>query len=383
MNRRNFLAAASAAACVAVTGAAAQPPSAEKTKWVVRGSEGLDAIAFMSPLSGDPFYADHYRDAVTEFAPRLPADALAAIKALKARAAGAKILMSPFLSLRFSAGPDGTIDQLVASLDAAETILRPPLEASPYWSAESWGPFLAAAPAVRSILLAMRDAGFAEFRRARFEPKAATRIPALREKLARFDVVQGVEQFTGRALDPQIEIVLLEFCKPHGIKVIGQKFLSAVDWPDEVHIRTAGHELLHPPVNMNGPAASAALAVLEQDALIQRVVREHDPAFGYNSLEGLFDEDLASALDQIIAEQFGVARDPAERWTDVDGGMHILASGFYGMMKRDGYARTGGDLERWLHDKANGGWLAPPYLHGAAAEVLKRPTDRLWPLPKA
>lgn len=383
MTRRDFLAGAAAAPLLAA--AAAVPAAAQaRTRWIVRGSEGFDALSFLSPLSGDPFYAGFYEEEVAAFAPRLPAATMDAIRALKAQAVAANILLSPFLDLRFSAGKDATIGDLLHSLDNAETLLRPPLEASPYWgegAEESWRQFMAAAPVLRAILVAMRDVGFAEFRAAIFEPKAAERLPRLRERLAGFDVVAEVERITGRSLEPAVEVVLLEFCKPHGIKVLGQKFLSAIDWPDEVVIRTAGHELLHPPVDMAGEAATAAIAVLRQDALIQRIVAEHDPAFGYNSLEGLFDEDLASALDQLIGERLGVARDPAERWTDVDGGMHVLSAGFYGLMMRTGYAETGGDLEQWLVRIARGGWLAPPSLHGAAAQVLGRPADRLWPAP--
>jgi hypothetical protein len=382
MTRREFLACGVAASALgAGPGSAAE--TAARTQWIVRGSEGFDALSFLSPLSGDPFYAGFYEAEVAAFAPRLPAATMEAIRALKARAVEADILLSPYLDLRFSGGPDATIGDLLHSLANAETVLRPPLEASPYWGGEgeeSWRQFMAWAPNVRSILEAMRDAGFAEFRAALFDPKAAERLPRLRSRLAGFDVVAEVERFTGRSLEPAVEVVLLEFCKPHGIKVIGQKFLSAIDWPDEIVIRTAGHELLHPPVDMAGPAAAAALAVLRQDALLQRIVAEHDPAFGYNSLEGLLDEDLASSLDQLIGERLGVARDPAERWTDVDGGMHVLSAGFYGLMKRTGYAQTGGDLERWLHRMAIGGWLAPPSLHGAAAQVLGRRASRLWPL---
>ena len=60
------------------------------------------------------------------------------------------------------------------------------------------------------------------------------------------------------------------------IKVIGQRFLSAIDWPDEVHIRTAGHEILHPPLDKNGRAFTAALTILDRDELISRIVKEHN-----------------------------------------------------------------------------------------------------------
>lgn len=381
MNRRAFLATACAASLIPL--AAGPSRAAEsRTRWVVRGSEGFDALSFLGPLSGDPFYLEHYREAVAAFAPRMPAQAMAILRALMAQARQANSLLSPFLDLRFSGGPHDRIDDLIASLDNAETVLLPPYRASPYWgTGQSWGPFIAARAPLRAVLVALRDAGFAEFRAGIFDPKAAARFPRLRETLARYDVIGEVERFTGRTLDPAIEVILLEFCKPHGIKVIGQRFLSAIDWRDDVVIRTAGHELLHPAVPADGAAAREALAVLGRDDLIQRVLREHDPAFGYNSLEGLLDEDLASALDQLVGERLGVARDPAERWNDVDGGMHILSAAFYGLMKRDGFAETGGNVEQWLYRKAIGGWLAPPSLHGAAARTLSRPAERLWPRP--
>jgi hypothetical protein len=386
MDRRAFIAAlAGVPLALTMAPVLAQPAPAQpamRTRWVVRGSEGFDALSFLGPLSGDSFYLGYYRDAVAAFAPRMPTEAMQVLRGLMAQARQFNQLLSPFLDLRFSSGPHDSIDDLIMSLDNAETVLRPPFEASPYWgTGESWGTFLAARPHLRTVLVALRDAGFAAFRAELFDRKAATRFPALRERLARIDVIGEVEHFTGRTLDPTVEIILLEFCRPHGIKVIGQRFLSAIDWPDQVHIRTAGHELLHPPIDMSGSAAREALAIIGRDELIARVLREHDPRFGYNRLEGLFDEDLASALDQLIAERLGFARDARERWNDVDGGMHILSAAFYGLMRETGFAATGGNVERWLANTVASGRLAPASLHAAAALVLGRPADRLWPVP--
>ncbi|HEX8572255.1 MAG TPA: hypothetical protein VF759_05850 [Allosphingosinicella sp.] len=381
MNRRSFLAASAAAAFA--TALPLDPLAAAiRTRWIVRGSEGYDALSFLSPLSGDPFYKEYYEAEVAAFAPRLEPAALASIVALKSQAAAEKVLLSPFLDVVFSGGDHGSIGALVKSLDAAETRLRPSYAASPYWKDENWQRFTRDAPRLRTILVAMELAGFPAFRRELVAGRLDTRIAGLDKALSAFDVVAEVERFTGRRLEPSVEVALLHFCKPHGIKVQGQQFLSAIDWPDRVVIRTAGHELLHPPVEKTGPAWKAAMAIFEKDPLLARIVAEHDPAFGYNSLEGLADEDLASALDQIIGERLGVARDPAERWSDVDGGMHVLSAAFFGLMRRDGFARTGGDLDAWLLAKARQGWLAPPLLHGAAAQVLKRPVARLWTPPR-
>lgn len=378
MKRRDFL---RTSAVLAIAMAGAESAAEPATRWIVRSSEGYDALSFLGPLSGDPFYLEYYEDAVAEFAPRLAAGTIDRIAAIKERMAESGLLLSPFLDLVFSSGRDRDIATLLAALDRREELLRPPFEASAYWNEDGWASFDAAADQLSVILAAMVDADFAAFWRARTEAKLAARTARLVPRLADFDVIPELARFTGRRFDPAIEVVLLEFCKPHGVKVQGQQFLTAIDWGDDIVIRTAGHELLHPPVDLNGTAFSAALAVLERDTLLARIVAEHNPAFGYNSLPGLLDEDLASAVDQIIGERLGVARDPAERWNSVDDGMHVLAAGLYGLMRHSGFAETGGSLERWLHRIALYGWLAPPMLHGTASQILGRSADRLWPLP--
>lgn len=383
MNRRSFLKVTTTAGAALLSRRVPARAPVTRTQWVVRESEGFDALSFLSPLSGDPFYLHYYKDAVAAFEPRMPRAAMATLKALLQRAQSAEILLSPFLDVRFSAASDRTIEDLLASAADPDGKLLPAFRASPYWDEsdrEAWPQFRAALPALASILEAMKVAGFGEFRERIFAPKRS-RIESLRTRLAGFDPIAGAEFYTGREFDPTIEIVLLEFCKPHGIKITGQRFLSAIDWAEDVHIRTAGHEILHPPLDRKGPAFTAALKVLEQDALLARIVTEHDPKFGYNALDGLLEEDLVSALDQLIAERFGVARNPRDRWNSVDDGMHVLSAGLYGLMKQDGYARSGGNLERWLLRQATSDALEPGSLHSSAARVLGRPADRLWPLP--
>ena len=384
MNRRAFLAASSAAAAMTATPLRASSTALMKTRWIVRDSEGFDALSFLSPLSGDPFYLRYYEKEVADFAPRMPAEAMATLKALKARSEKANILLSPFLDLRFSAESDSSIDDLLTSAADPDVRLLPRFRGSPYWGDDDgsdWNEFKAALPAIATVLRGLKEGGFAQFRKQVIAPRLG-RIAELRTKLAGFDPISGAEYYTGRTFDPMIEIILLQFSNPHGIKVIGQRFLSGITYPDEIHIRTAGHEILHPPLDKKGAAWAAALKVLEGDSLIARVLKEHDPKFGYNDLDGLLDEDITEALDQLIAEKAGIAKDPRERWADHDGGMHIIAAAVYGLMRQDGYAKSGGNLEQWLSRQARSGALAPPSLHAAAARVIGRPIDRLWPLPE-
>lgn len=381
MDRRLFLAAALAvlAAPALPLGAQTMPPP-PRTRWKVRASEGFDAIAFLGPLAGGSLYRMFHAADADAFAPRLPEPIRNDIPALWKEAETAGFgLLGPVMSVLFSNGNDTDLPTVITAIAAPEARLLPAYRASPYWAESDWRWFLSAAARLRTVFEAMQAAGFAAFR-AEHAPGLDERCRKLAQDLAQFDVIRLQEKFTGRAFDPTIEVVLLRFCKPHGIKVQGQTFLQAADWNLTITVRNAAHEMLHPPVPMDGPAARAALALLGKDPLIARIVREHDPRWGYTSLEGLFDEDLVEALDQLISEALGVARNPADRWRTADDGIHVLAAAFYGMLRDDKWLETGGKVADWLAHAAARGRLAPAPLHAIAARVLERPADRLWPL---
>lgn len=384
MNRRALLLSAVAAplAVGLAPSVLAQTRPPLRTVWRVSGSEGQDAIAFLAPLSGRELYTGYYAEDVALFAPRLSADVRAEIPALWASAEeGGVGLLTPNLALIFShADSDDTIDDLLAALADPEARIRPALLSGPYWNENDWGWFVRAAPRLSAVFEGLKAAGFADFLRERGGAALAEGIQRQRGGLLAYDVIRVEEKLTGRTFQPEIDITLLQFVKPHGIKVRGQRFLQAADYDVATTVRIAAHELLHPPVPMDGPAALAALRVLASDPLISRIATEHDPRWGYTTLDGLFNEDLCQALDQMVSEVLGVARNPADRWRMSDDGIHVMAAGFYGLLRQDRWSRTGGSLEAWLLQAAQGGRLAPEIFHPVAADVLERPVDQLWPL---
>jgi len=378
MDRRFFLA-ATLAGLAAPALARAQQRKPSRTRWKVRASEGFDALAFLGPLAGRALYLTYYQADVDAFAPRLPEAVRSDIAALWQEAEKAGFgLLGPAASVLFF-GHDGSIAALIAAAASPETALLPAYRQSSYWSESDWRWFTGAAPRLKAAFEAMQAAGFAAFRAERAAGLDA-RIAELTRDLAAYDVISLQEKLTGRTFDPGIEVVLLQFCKPHGIKVQGQTFLQAADWNTAITVRNAAHEMLHPPVPMDGAAAKAALALLAKDDLIARIVREHDPQWGYTTLEGLLNEDLTQALDQLIGEALGVGRNPADRWRRSDDGIHVLAGAFYGMFRDDKWIETGGSIEAWLARAAETGRLAPARLHAVAARVLERPATSLWPL---
>ena len=384
MDRRRFLASgAAAAAALSLPLPLIAQARPMRTRWTVAASEGFDALCFLGPLSGGEIYLRYYSDEAAAFGPQLPQAVRDEIPAIWREAGESGFgLLGPNLCTALSGGDVASIDGVVAMLADPEARIRPAYAASPYWSEDEWGWLTANSPRLHAILAGMRDAGFSAFRAQR-TAGLDERVGDVAEALARYDVVRWQEKLTGRGFDPEIAIVLLRFSKPHGIKVQGQTFLQAADYDTATTVRIAAHEMLHPPFPMDGAAATAAMEVLGADPLIDRIVREHNPSWGYTSLEGLLNEDMCEALDQLISEALGVARNPADRWRRADDGMHVLAAALYGMLREDRWVETGGDIEQWIADAAAAGRLAPAAMHPVAARVLERPVDALWPLPPA
>lgn len=377
--------AASVVASLLPSRPASAQPKPSRTRWKVRASEGFDAIAFLGPLSGTQLYLDFYGEDAAAFAPRLPEPVRAdAARLWNDASADGFGLLGPNLQVLFSAhGHDATLDTLLAALRSRQASILPSYRASSYWSESDWAWFDRQAPRLDALFSALRDAGFATFRQERIGPDLDRRIAEVGRALAGFDVISWQEKLTGRSFDPEIQIVLLQFSKPHGIKVQGQTFLQAADYDTATTVRIAAHEMLHPPLPMDGPAATAALAAFARDPLVMKIVREHDPRWGYTTLKGLVDEDLVQALDQLISEALGVARNPADRWRRSDDGMHVVAAGLYGLLRQDRWIEHGGSIEDWLARAVREGRLKPAVFHRVAARVLERRVDALWPLPAA
>jgi hypothetical protein len=134
---------------------------------------------------------------------------------------------------------------------------------------------------------------------------------------------------------------------------------------------------------LNTNASSKRAGVLEswfaeaKTLRLTRIVGDHDPKWGYKTLEGYLNEDVCQALDQIIDEVLSFAHNPADRWKQADEGIHILAAGLYSLLRHDGWQVDGGSIEQWLGAAEAHVRLAPAVLHRAAAEIMGRAPEHL------
>jgi hypothetical protein len=352
------------------------------TRWDVRTSQGFDALCALNVLSGDPYYLEQYPDEAKEFATPAYAPAREAAAELKRiikdRNGG---IVSAHLTLVFSGGPDSTLAAVLASAQKPER-LETSLRSSPYWSEDSWNLFLAArAPLVRA-LEAMHRAGFESLWEKHLGHDATARADGLRKDLARYDVLGEEERLLGHELQGgRIEVILLWYSRPHGIRIQGERFLTNIGYPASVVLRNAVHEPMHPPFDKASPAVRAAIDSLSRDSLMARIVAGHNPSFGYTTIAGYVEEDAVQALEQVVSERLGVAVPAAERWRASDDGMHLLAAALYDLMKESGFAERGGVFASWFTKAVADGELAPRELARRARSVVGDEAVARWDEP--
>ena len=352
------------------------------TDWKTRASEGFDALCALNLLSGDPYYLEKYpKEAVTFEAPRYAAARRAArrLKAVIKDEGGG--IVSAFLTLIFSGGPDHSLTAILASARAPAK-LKASFRASSFWNEDSWKQFERVRPDVIEALDAMRRAGFSREWKALMGKGAPGGVDSLRAELARYDVLGEQSRLIGHELQQgRIEVILLHFSRPHGIRIQGGRFLTNIGYPASVVLRNAAHEPLHPPFNASDPRVAKAVAEFSSDSLIVRIVRGHNPSFGYNTVDGYVDEDAVQALEQVVSERLGIAKPAGDRWRTGYDGMHVLAAAIYDLMKETGFAEKGGQFETWFTDMVAAGRLSPPEVERRARKVVGDEAVNRWQAP--
>ncbi|RKI63539.1 hypothetical protein D7X55_19870 [Corallococcus sp. AB049A] len=322
-----------------------------RTQWVLRPSEAYDALCMLNLLRGDAFYTRFYPAEYQRFSALLEPREHVALAHLTERMGkqGGK-MVGPFLTLVFSVTGPTTVEGLAATVadDAAWSRMREDFLATSYGREDGFALMEDVRGDLGVLLAFLARVEFPRIWRAEYLPQVEQAITGLAAKVTPHDVVGWNEGVLGRKLQvPAVNAHVLKFAKPHGIRVTGWNFLTDATYPADVTVKTAVHELLHPPFAREG-VLDAKLSSLEADPYFQRLVREHDPAFGYTTARGLTEEDCAEAIDVYVSERQGLLRrrdgqplTGAEFFRDHDDGMHVLAFVLYEELKRAGPSRAG------------------------------------------
>ncbi|WNZ60852.1 hypothetical protein QEG98_33745 [Myxococcus sp. MxC21-1] len=322
---------------------------AGRTHWVLRPSEAYDALCLLNLLRGDAFYTQFYPVEFQRFSALLEPREKAALAHLTERMGKqAGKMVGPHLTLVFSVTGATTVEGLARTVsdDAAWKAMRRDFEATSYGEDSDFTEMEDVRQDLGVLFAFLQRIGFSRIWRAEYLPQVEQAIAQLGVQLAPHDVVGWDEDVLGRALHvEELNAHVLKFVKPHGIRVTGWNFLTDLTYPLSVTVKTAVHELLHPPFKREG-AIDARLTALEADPYFQRLVREHDPAFGYTTAQGLTEEDCAEAVDVFVSERQGLlrARDGkpltgAAFFRDHDDGMHVLAYVLYEELRRADFSQ--------------------------------------------
>jgi len=309
------------------------------TNWRIQPSLTLDTLCFLNVLTGDPFYVGYYKDEYARFEAQLTPSARAALADLKRKIKDDhKNIISAFLALYFSATDDRTIDDILHTLKNSES-MKKNLKKTIYYSESGWQLYESVREDLRTIFLFLKSIQFESYWQQHILPKIERKITEIEKDLPKYNVINEVEKLLGFPLPSnKLTVYLLNYSQPHGIRVTGLRFLTDAAYPFRIVLRNAVHEPMHPPYNLSGDRdLKETLDLLRADAFLMDKVNNHNPAFGYNSFEGLIEEDCVQALEQLINEKFKVEVKAQQRWKENDEGIHVFAVALYSVMKEESF----------------------------------------------
>jgi hypothetical protein len=219
--------------------------------------------------------------------------------------------------------------------DAAWAELRRRYLATEYGKGDDFQAMSAIRADLARGLRQLEDDGFPAYWAEHALPAVQAAIAEQGAAAVEYDVIGADEAILGRRLDTdKITVEVLAYVRPHGIRITGWRFLNDAKVPLRVTIKTALHELLHPPFAKTG-AIAELLGRIERDPYFVRLVQHHDPSFGYTTTDGLLEEDLVTAVDVYNAHELGLLPDLAGYFADHDDGIHVVAFLILGQLGRE------------------------------------------------
>lgn len=334
------------------------------TKWKIEPSLKYDLCCYLNLMTGDEYYREFYKNEPNPFRDNITPEAGNAIDSLyKKLKLDNGIIISAWLCLYFSAIKGTEIEDMINAVnDPAE--LKYNFEKTPYHSEENWQIFTGIKQELLVILNYLKDSGFKKYWSENIKPKVDSVINKVNTGIDKYDVIKENEYFLGFKLPGDtITVYMLHYNMPHGIKITGMQFISAIYWPFEITVRTAAHEMMHPPYDYkNDTKLRDYINSFSSDEFFLDKVNNHNKSLGYNTVDGLFEEDCVQALDQLINEKLGIAKDAGTRWKESDEGIHVLAVVLYQIMEETGFNSRNELFRDYLLRLNNEGILKPGML---------------------
>jgi hypothetical protein len=344
-------------------------PFHSTTDWDLRPSFMFDTLCALNFLSGDKYYLDFYRADYDRLSPLLRPKERAAFVGLKNRIKDQQGgIVSAQLALYFSATDAESLDDMIRVVKDSST-MQSRLKATPYYSEDGWKVYEESRGDLELAFKALKRIHFEADWEQQIRPRIEKARAAFMQDLPKYNVIPKIESVLGAPVPSnKITVYLLYYSQPHGIKITGTRFLTHYSYPFRIVLRNAIHEMMHPPYDLaHDPELRTALQSLRSDSFLMDKVEHHDRSYGYNTLDGLEEEDSVQALEQIVAEQFGLGGDPHRYWKQQDDGIHVLAIALYSLMTQQHFAAGRESFPVFLKRALDSGELS-----GGKIEALNR-----------
>jgi len=317
-----------------------------KTHWTVKTFFKYELCNFIGILTGRELYRKYYGDLQAEWISKMPPPVALAVKKIDA-IIGPQQPPGPRLCVLFSAAvADDSLTAILATLDDDQTARRR-LMASDFASEKNWQQWQMLKPYLRTVLEFLQKEQFDVYWQKNLYPKISARLPRLQQELQSYDVAGDIERFllAGEVSDSLI-VVASWLLQPHAIRLTPQCYLTDVNYPMHVTVKSAYHELLHPAgERLVDSVFVKQFESLRADSFLQQKLTQTDPALGYQNFMVYCREEVVLAADLLVSERrrvvsqlmgangsnsINAVRAYLERH---EGGVHVLAAVIYSYLE--------------------------------------------------
>lgn len=317
-----------------------------KTQWTVKTFFKYEVASFIGILTGRDLYSKYYGDLQSEWRSKMPPPVLQAVKQIDALI-GPQQPPGPRLCVLFSATVvDDSLRAIIAALEDDQSA-RHRLLASDFASEKNWQQWQLLKPHLRMVLEFLQKEQFDQYWIKNLYPKIAARLPRLQQELQSYDVAGDIERFLleGETSD-SLMVIASWLLQPHAIRLTPACYLTDVNYPMHVTVKSAYHELLHPAGEQLVDSVFAqAFAALRADPFLQRTLAQSEAALGYRNFTVYCREEVVLAADlflserrRVISQHIGAsgssAADAVRAYLERhEGGVHVLAAVIYSYLE--------------------------------------------------
>ena len=312
----------------------------EITEWEIKLSVKNEALCFLNALLGDPYYLNYYQRDYNYFSKLFTPEVERALKNLYMVRRVSGMILSASLTYLFSVDDDESLGGLLKAMDDSASIFEKHRETGVTinWVQQVLYNFTVKRnlKTVIEFLIANDFEGYWKDRfLATLNHKSATLTEYLKDK----DIIPVIEKRLGFPLsNGKITLYLLYFNEPHGISLVGTKFITGQAYPADLILRNAIHEMMQPPLDFKDLEFRAVLRKWNTGDFPIKQVREHYPEYGYNTYNSFVEENLVDALEIFVAQEIGMGIDTETYFSTHDGGMDVLAMAIFAAMKAENFA---------------------------------------------